>query len=274
MGISSLFEMYNNYSIGNYVGDYVYFSTKKGGVVGGITTTDSANYNQTSDSYNSYKNSTNIKLIENYYNQDFVPYSNNFGTALNTEQMLFGSSDTFKSDLKVWSKEYWNISDNSYPLLKWIEEGITDKLGTEVKGVEFKNESDGNSIGQITSGYVVNENIDELNLINFKRVADLQASGLKVKPANGIADAISSIFTSNYTGGNIAGKTYYFKNGAGLGASVTTVDNKSILYGLTTTGFKIKENEGFITKVNTKDGNSLIAGTNSHNAGIIFNVDG
>jgi len=274
VGISSLFEMYNNYSIGNYVGDYVYFSTKKGGVVGGITTTDSANYNQTSDSYNSYKNSTNIKLIENYYNQDFVPYSNNFGTALNTEQMLFGSSNTFKSDLKVWSKEYWNISDNSYPLLKWIEEGITDKLGTEVKGVEFKNESDGNSIGQITSGYVVNENIDELNLINFKRVADLQASGLKVKPANGIADAISSIFTSNYTGGNIAGKTYYFKNGAGLGASVTTVDNKSILYGLTTTGFKIKENEGFITKVNTKDGNSLIAGTNSHNAGIIFNVDG
>lgn len=274
VGISSLFEMYNNYSIGNYVGDYVYFSTKKGGVVGGITTTDSANYNQTSDSYNSYKNSTNIKLIENYYNQDFVPYSNNFGTALNTQKMLFESSDTFKSDLKAWSKEYWNIIDNSYPVLKWIEEGITDKLGTEVKGVEFKNESDGASIGKITSGYVVNENVDELNLINFKRVADLQASGLKVKPANGVADAISSIFTSDYTGGNIAGKTYYFKDGAGLGASVTTVDNKSILYGLTTTGFKIKENEGFITKVNTKDGNSLIAGTNSYNAGIIFNVVG
>lgn len=269
---SSVAEILNNYTIGFYKGDYVYFNENKGGILGGITTSSSGTYVKSADSYNTYKNVTNIKLIENYYNQDFVPYSNNFGTALNTQKMLFESKSNFVSNLSDWNSDIWTIENNNYPLLKWIESSTNSKFGTgTITGTSFKYEANGSLIGKITDSKFLNPDIDDSNLIAYYPAKYLQEVGLKVKPATTyVASAQSVIFGDNYSGGNIADKVYYFTNEKGLNSNVSTVNNNSIIYGITTTGYKITKNEGFITKVNSKN-NSLVTGENK---GIIFNVDG
>lgn len=269
---SSVAEILNNYTIGFYKGDYVFFNENKGGILGGITTSSSGTYVKSADSYNTYKNVTNIKLIENYYNQDFVPYSNNFGTALNTQKMLFESKSNFVSNLSDWNSDIWTIENNNYPLLKWIESSTASKFGTgTIAGTTFKYETDGSVIGKITDSKFLNPDIDDSNLIAYYPAKYLQEVGLKVKPATTyVASAQSVIFGDNYSGGNITDKVYYFTNEKGLNSNVSTVNDNSIIYGITTTGFKITKNEGFITKVNSKN-NSLVTGENK---GIIFNISG
>lgn len=234
----------NNYTIGKFVYKTINTSAyeereNKGGFLGGFNT------NVATLSYISKLK--NIVMYNNIYNRDFVSYTNEYGDAKSTKEMLFNSDNTFKGlEVNNLFKDTnkWVINNNSYPQLTWI--------------------NNTNVVGQ--------------------SIADLQANGTKVAPdykntsvtLNGAKDKAYILDTNNATlNGNFVNTTIYFNTNTKQTTlsswSNVTLDYKSVIYGLNTsvnslTNAIVATNNGLI--VDTAIPNNLV-GTNN---GIIYQV--
>lgn len=235
----------SNYTIGKFIYNYdgnissSLYEEKinKGGFLGGYTFgTTSAIQNVTNQNVT---NVPNLLFVNNWYNKDFIPYSNDWFEGKTTEEMLFGSGfdnyNTKDISFAVDGENVWEKSDNAYPMLMWI------------------NDTNRNTVCGVS-------------------VANLQYEGSKVRPA--ICDMDSSAIESdksyivrNYSiYKDLNNNTLYLKNSV-INREIN-IDNKSVLYGLDHiySSNSISANDGLI--VNTKT-NKMLVTTNN---GVIYQV--
>ena len=192
-----------------------------------------------------------MKLYNNIYNRDFVSYTNEYGDAKSTKEMLFNSRSTFNGlevNNSFTNEKIWYVGPDIYPQLKWI---------------------------------------DNLKIAG-QSISSLQADGTKVAPdyydnsitLNGTSEGVSNktyiLNTDNATLKNdFVNTTIYFntntKQTTLSGWSDVTLDYKSVIYGLNTSvnilsKTLVTTNNGLI--VDTAISNNLV-GTNN---GIIYQV--
>ena len=303
--INSAVEITNNYSIGHFSNVNTHeVETNKGGIIGAITTSTQNStgttvyyYNNAADSYNEYKNVTNMLIAENYYNADFVPHSNNFGSALTTEKLLFSATKFEENSYAPWNSDIWDLKANSYPLLKWIEnseEKAVEAPGADevvpIGGISFtltkpQTNPDKQTIGSITSAQKLKTDIVE-NLIGYlpvkegKGTIELQKTGSKVKPATSYNASHDSVIFNDkkYSdSASINNKVYYFAGSGGLTTqSSFTTNANTILYGLTTnhSSGKTINNYGLITKVSAPSNSAHSGFTISNKTnGVVYNIN-
>ena len=236
----------NNYTIGKFVYSTINASAyeerdNKGGFLGG--------FNTNIDTLSYISKLKNIVMFNNIYNRDFVSYTNEYGDAKSTKEMLFNSDTTFKglevnNSFKNTNSEIWIVVNNKYPQLKWIN-------NLQIAG---------------------------------QSISSLQADGTKVAPdyrdssitLNGVKNKtyILNIANANISG-NIENSTIYFntdtKQTSLSSWSNVTLDYKSVVYGINTnvnslSTMLVTTNNGLI--VDTAIPNNLV-GTNN---GIIYQV--
>lgn len=236
----------NNYTIGKFVYSTINASAyeerdNKGGFLGG--------FNTNIDTLSYISKLKNIVMFNNIYNRDFVSYTNEYGDAKSTKEMLFNSDTTFKglevnNSFKNTNPEIWIVVNNKYPQLKWIN-------NLQIAG---------------------------------QSISSLQADGTKVapeypnpsSPLNGVKNKtyILNIANANISG-NIENSTIYFntdtKQTSLSSWSNVTLDYKSVVYGINTnvnslSTMLVTTNNGLI--VDTAIPNNLV-GTNN---GIIYQV--
>lgn len=203
-----------------------YTTETKGGIVGSVTGSTGR------------ETSPNVLLYNNYYNQDLVPYSNNIGTPLSTEQMLLDSNTStnftgfsFAGESRLW-EVFNDSSSKSYPVLRWM-----------LQNADFSNYAGvGTNLNPViyTSGSI-NPAVAKAYIIN----SVLNTSGQNL-------NGVSLYFTQNGsiqgTGFNtIDAYTYLFKPTV-LNADVyeLVVNNYGYIYGYSGLGTTIRTNYGVI----------------------------
>lgn len=234
----------NNYTIGKFVYKTINTSAyeereNKGGFLGGFNT------NIATLSYISKLK--NIVMYNNIYNRDFVSYTNEYGDAKSTKEMLFNSVNTFNGltvNNSFIDTNKWVINNDSYPQLKWIN-----------------------------NTKVAEKNIEDLQADGTKVVPDYYDSSITL---NGASNKTYILNTNNATlNGNFVNTTIYFNTNTKQTTlsswSNVTLDYKTVVYGINTnvnslSTMLVTTNNGLI--VDTAIPNNLV-GTNN---GIIYQV--
>lgn len=234
----------NNYTIGKFVYSTINTSAyeereNKGGFLGG--------FNTNIDTLSYISKLKNIVMYNNICNRDFVSYTNEYGDAKSTKEMLFNSVNTFKGlevNNSFTNEEVWKVDLNRYPQLKWIND-------LKIAG---------------------------------QSISSLQADGTKVAPdyrdssitLNGVKNRTYILNIANaIISGDIENSTIYFntdtKQTSLSSWSNVTLDYKSVVYGINTnvnslSTMLVTTNNGLI--VDTAIPNNLV----DTNNGIIYQV--
>lgn len=235
-------DINNNYTIGKFVYSTINTSAyeereNKGGFLGG--------FNINIDTLSYISKLKNIVMYNNIYNRDFVSYTNEYGDAKSTKEMLFNSRSTFNGlevNNSFTNEKIWNVGPDSYPQLKWI---------------------------------------DDLKIAG-QSISSLQADGTKVAPdyydssitLNGVKNRTYIFDVANVNiSGDIENSTIYFKIGTKSDTvkNINNVNNKSVIYGINMGVYNldtpiIKTNNGLI--VSSLAPNNLVETNN----GIIYQV--
>ena len=245
--VKNQITLLNNYTIGKFVysADGTFYDsfynekTNKGGFLGGF------------EYYVSGVNSTNIQRAKNlvfrnnFYNSDFVPYTNGYMEGVVTQQMLLDANTDFKN--KFEASGVWTTAAGAYPMLTWINDSAD--------AIDATNMVDSVKLANTVAGY---------------NVTSYQTSGSKVKPATSYSNSSQAfILEANPTAGtSMSNKTVYFTKSTN-GLKLGVVDERSLIYGIhstTASDYIIATNNGFVV------GSSILAKLATTNNGVIYRV--
>lgn len=257
----------NNFTVGKYIYtgnnganyyDSLYIErNNKGGFLGGFTYYTGSGVNSTN-----VERASNLVFVNNFYNSDFVPYTNGYLKGLTTEVMLYNANSAFAQfkDVKTTNEagaevSVWTVSNNSYPRLVWIE----------------------NSAAAInaTSGAVDNSKLEDS--VAGHSIYSVQTEGSKTRPSTTIDASLAKqtyIATSpsqlsNLNGKTLTNKTVYVKGNQAFSGTITEVDANSAIVGLYVTS-------GSATAVTTNKGymvnSSVVKNIVGTNNGVIYRV--
>ncbi len=263
---NSSLTLRSNYTIGKYIynsemnSNNVYYDAlynervNKGGFLGGF---DIVASNVT---LSNIETVSNLTFNNNYYNKEFVPFSNDYMNGLTVNEMLYNCGDsngifTDKTTLGFNSDQVWYCVNNKYPILTWIQTS-TNAIGTDgtVDTLNLENSVAGNSVL-----YVV-------------------GSGTKLSPSTNYAldeDNASYIITNTNVTSSFSGvnQTIYYQNQNAItntSFEINNLDRYSLVYGLFITANKtsaiVNNNYGII--VNSSIKNGLV----NNNYGVVYEV--
>ena len=245
--VKNQITLLNNYTIGKYIytADGTFYDSlynekvNKGGFLGGFT------YNHSGVNSTNIQRAKNLVFRNNFYNSDFVPYTNAYMEGVITQEMLFDGNSTFKQAFN--DADVWVVGANKYPMLKWINDSV-DSIGADGL-VDLVN------IGNAVVGY---------------NVTSVQGAGSKVNPATTYASGNKAVITSAKLTDNtsLTDKTIYFSD-ASHGLKLNSIDERSLIYGVytnTATDYAIGTNNGFVV------GSSIVSKLANTNNGVIYRV--
>ena len=257
----------NNYTIGKYIYtgnnganyyDSLYIErNNKGGFLGGYTYYAGSGVNSTN-----VERASNLVYVNNFYNSDFVPYTNGHLKGLSTEVMLYNANATFAEfkDVKTTSEagaevSVWTVANNNYPRLVWIE-------------------NSSNAINA-TTGAVDNAKLEDS--VAGHSIFSVQTEGSKTRPSTTVDASLTKqtyIATSSSQIGNLNGKTLtnktvYVKGNQAFSGTITEVDALSAIIGLYVTSGSstvITTNKGYLAN------SSVVKNVVGTNNGVIYRL--
>ena len=245
--VKNQITLLNNYTIGKYIytADGTFYDSlynekvNKGGFIGGFT------YNYSGVNATNIQRAKNLVFRNNFYNSDFVPYTNAYMEGVITKEMLFDGNSTFKQAFN--DADIWVTGANKYPMLKWMNDSI-DSINAD--------------------GLVDLVNIDN-SVVGFN-VTSVQGVGSKVNPATSYSAGAKAVITSAKLtdGATLTDKTIYFSD-ASHGLKLNSIDERSLIYGVytnTAADYAIGTNNGFVV------GSSIVSKLANTNNGVIYRV--